>query len=141
MSKSVSRVSQASSAVARHKIVATTLAVAAVTGVGLVGCGGSSTAGTSPTPSPTGALYGVAGQISAESGSTWTVTNKAGTQYTVTVTSQTQFGTKQYPATQQQFKVGSSVRVRGTGSGTSVTATRVDPGRAPQSPATPTPSS
>jgi hypothetical protein len=68
---------------------------------------------------------GIAGQISAENGSNWTVVDRAGKQFTVDITPQTQFGTKHRPATEAEFTVGSEVRVSGPINGTTITATRV----------------
>jgi Domain of unknown function (DUF5666) len=68
---------------------------------------------------------GVRGQITAESGNTWTVLNKAGKTFTVDITSSTQFGSKASPASQSTFAVGSPVAAQGSRSGTTVTATRI----------------
>lgn len=113
------------------------LIAAAVAGIGLgvAGCSGSSSAAAlttsaAPTTSASaaphkGGPHGVAGTISAENGSTWTVTTKAGKQVTVDIISTTKFGTTQAPATESQFAVGAMVRVDGTVNGTTVTATRI----------------
>lgn len=67
----------------------------------------------------------ITGQVTAENGPTWTVVNREGRQFTVQITNQTRFGSKQKPATVQQFPVGSEVRVAGALNGTTVTASRV----------------
>lgn len=121
-------------------------------GVGLVlaGCGGSPLASPAPSstpPAPTTSAPsakhhhadGIAGQITAENGSSWTIQTKSGKQYTATINASTQFGTKATPATQQQFTVGEQVRVAGSINGTSVTATRIAEPAAPSSSAGPTP--
>lgn len=51
--------------------------------------------------------------------------NREGRRFTVQITNQTRFGSKQKPATVQQFPVGSQVRVAGALTGTTVTASRV----------------
>jgi hypothetical protein len=63
------------------------------------------------------------------------VTNATDRALTVALTPQTVFGTRAAPATQMQFPVGTWVRVTGTRSGTTVTATRITV--APVSPAAP----
>lgn len=102
--------------------------VAAGLTVALTGCGGgaaaSAPAATSKNPGNR-ADKGVTGQISAETGTTWTVKTKDGKQITVDLTPQTQYGTKQQPATENQFAVGSTVRVSGTVEGDKVTAERI----------------
>lgn len=109
------------------------LACAAVA-VGASGCGGSSGAAISATsttvaPPPTSAAHkaatGVSGRISAENGMSWVVTTKAGKQVTVTITTATKFGTSAHPTTQQQFPVGTTVRVVGRVDGGTVTASRI----------------
>lgn len=110
--------------------------VLAVAVAGLAGCASSgspslvSPSSASSTPAsavPAGhrRQSGIAGQITAVNGSTWTVAARSGKQYTVDITSGTMFGTKQHPATQGQFVVGSQVRIAGTINGSTVTATRV----------------
>ena len=107
------------------------------------GCG-TAAPSSSPAPPPAAkkGAHGVRGQVTAENGSTWTVTNAKGKAFTVNITPQTTFGTKKAPAAQAQFAVGSQVRVAGTASGTTITATRVaaakPPGGAP-APASPAP--
>lgn len=141
-------------------------AVLALAGVGIAlsGCAGSPTGAkspsvvssvaspvvsvppaTTPSPKPSPSRHtpaGVTGQISAVNGSTWTVVNKAGKEFTVTITPQTQFGTRRQPATEQQFTVGSAVRVLGTITDNTVIATRVEappePRPSAQSPVAPT---
>lgn len=110
-------------------------------GFGLSGLGASATqvtasSGTLPTTPPASSngartglaksgLNGVRGQITAESGQTWTVVNRAGRSFTVNLTSTTKFGTLAQPAQSSQFVTGSQVAVIGRRSGTTVTATRV----------------
>jgi ABC-type Fe3+-hydroxamate transport system substrate-binding protein len=97
----------------------------------LAACGSASSAtpaaassSTSKAPGNRGDR-GVTGQISAENGSTWTLTTKDGKQVTVDVTPQTQYGTKQEPADAKQFPVGTTVRVSGTRTGDKITAERI----------------
>jgi riboflavin synthase alpha subunit len=81
--------------------------------------------------------HGVRGKVTAENGSSWTVTTAKGKAVTVAITPQTQFGTKKQPATAAQFPVGAEVRVVGDGAqkgkdGGSLTAARiVAPKKAP----------
>jgi RNase P/RNase MRP subunit p29 len=82
-----------------------------------------------PTSAPKVAAKGVRGQITAETGSTWTVTNAKGRAFTVTVNGQTAFGTAAAPVTAAQFPVGTTVRVDGSRTGTAVTATRIAPAK------------
>jgi hypothetical protein len=67
----------------------------------------------------------ILGQITAETGSTWTVRARNGQLYTVTITDATKFGTTKHPAARDQFKVGSQARVIGTISGTTITAAQI----------------
>jgi Domain of unknown function (DUF5666) len=117
----------------RLRVLAVTLATTAVLATG---CGASSTpspAAPSASPAPSAppsasgqaGRHGVRGTITAEDGSTWTVTTAANRRFTVTVNPQTAFGTRKAPATAQAFPVGAQVRVAGTVSGTAVTATRI----------------
>jgi hypothetical protein len=115
----------------RIRVLAGALATTAVLAAG---CGtGSSASSASPSASATSApqasghaaRHGIRGTITAEDGSTWTVTNGANHRFTVTVNPQTAFGTRKAPATAQEFPVGAQVRVAGTVSGSVVTATRV----------------
>jgi hypothetical protein len=103
-------------------------AVALVTLVlALSGCSSSSNA-PAPTTSPAAGATKhprVAGPITAENGSTWTVLTTTGQTYTVIITNATAFGTKTDPATKDQFRVGDIVHVTGTMSGTAITASRV----------------
>jgi hypothetical protein len=114
----------------RFRAFTLAMAAAGLTAV-LAGCGGgasasSPAAGPSPSKSPGNrGDKGVTGQISAEAGTTWTLKTKDGKQVTVSLTPQTQYGTKQEPANQQQFTVGSTVRVNGTVDGDKVTAERI----------------
>jgi hypothetical protein len=128
-----------------------TLAVAGVAvialggGVAYAALDGSSTsiAATSPTTatsttlpasgSTTGStskrgrhLRVLRGQITAISGSTWTVESRDGIAITVVITPTTQFGTRAAPSSQSSFNVGNQVGVAGTRTGpTTVTATRI----------------
>ncbi|MDT7682002.1 MAG: hypothetical protein QOG57_2312 [Pseudonocardiales bacterium] len=109
-----------------------TAALAALVGTGAVlltaACSGGSTAPSSAAPPSAGAHHrpaGIAGKITAESGTTWTVVNAQGTQFTVDITPQTTFGTRQAQATAQQFPVGTMVRAMGQVSGSTVTATHI----------------
>lgn len=88
--------------------------------------------------------HGVRGKVTAENGSTWTVTTQKGKAVTVTLTPTTAFGTKKQPATAAQFPVGSEVRVIGDGGkkdAKGLTATRIVAPKAASTPApTPAPS-
>jgi hypothetical protein len=77
---------------------------------------GSATAGTS---------HGARGQITAESGSSWTVVTAKQKTITVIVSPTTKFGTAAAPATAAQFPVGTTVAVRGHRSGATITALRM----------------
>ena len=85
----------------------------------------SSTAPSTSTPSSPHHHRGVRGTITAESGSTWSVTTPAGEVVSVTLTAQTRFGTSAAPATQVRFVVGSPVTVIGQLDGSAITAKRV----------------
>jgi len=85
-------------------------------------------ASTSPAPQAAGKHHhhkGVAGKITAENGSTWTIVNAKGKQFTVDITPQTKFGSKATPATQQQFTVGEQIRAMGPVADGTVTAKRI----------------
>lgn len=121
--------------------------VLAVVAAAAVGCSNQAAPpAPAPTPAPPTTAHkaakGVRGQITAESGSTWTVTNAKGRSFTVTVNGQTAFGTTAAPGTAAQFPVGTTVRVIGSRTGKAVTATRIapakSPGAAPSAPAAPT---
>jgi hypothetical protein len=107
--------------------------VLAAAAVAVAGCSGQPvTTAPAPTSAPPSAAHkpaaqakGVRGQITAETGSTWTVTNAKGRAFTVTVNPQTMFGTAAAPAAAAQFPVGTTVRVTGSRTGTAVTATRI----------------
>ena len=124
-----------------------TLLIGALAVAGLVtaGCSSSPAPAAAPTPPPAAAKKGgegVRGQITAETGSSWTVTTAKGRAFTVTVDPQTAYGSKAAPATVAQFPVGTMVRVVGTRSGSAVTATRIVLAKNAASPsggATPTP--
>lgn len=110
-------------------------ALGATVAIGLVACssGSGSQSGTpsgaaSPTtsaPAKSDHPDEITGQISAENGSSWTVTTKDGTQYRVDITPQTQFGTQRAPGTPQQFPVGSTAHVSGPVNDHTITATRI----------------
>ncbi|MBA3905319.1 MAG: hypothetical protein H0X35_01340 [Pseudonocardiales bacterium] len=111
--------------------------VLAAAAVAVAGCSGQPTTGApAPTTAPSAAGHkpaaadkGVRGQITAETGSTWTVTNAKGKAFTVTVNPQTMFGTAAAPGAAAQFPVGTTVRVAGSRTGTTVTATRITPAK------------
>lgn len=124
--------------------------VCAGLGLGLAACGGdtgiaspavsSAVPTTSSAPAARAKHPSVTGRITAENGTSWVVTTKAGKQVTVMITTNTKFGTAASPATEQQFTVGSTVRIAGDLSGTTVTATRiVVPTPKPSQSATPSP--
>ncbi|MDT7668487.1 MAG: hypothetical protein QOC74_1270 [Pseudonocardiales bacterium] len=109
-----------------------TAGLAALVGAGAVlltaACSGGSTTPSSAPPPSAGAHHrpaGIAGKITAESGTTWTVVNTQGTQFTVDITPQTSFGTRQAQATAQQFPVGTMIRAIGQVTGSTVTATHI----------------
>ncbi len=111
--------------------------VLAVVAAAAAGC---SNQAVPPAPAPTAApptsahqaaAKGVRGQITAETGSTWTVTNAKGRAFTVTVNGQTAFGTAAAPGTAAQFPVGTTVRVIGSRTGKAVTATRIEQAKSP----------
>jgi hypothetical protein len=111
--------------------------VLTVVAAAAVGCSNQA-APPAPTPTPAppssahkAAAKGVRGQITAETGSTWTVTNAKGRAFTVTVNGQTAFGTAAAPGTAAQFPVGTTVRVIGSRTGKAVTATRIAPAKSP----------
>jgi hypothetical protein len=68
---------------------------------------------------------GVRGQVTAITGSTWTVMSARGVPVTVDVTSSTMFGTKAAPLTATNFAVGDQIVVAGTRTKGSVTASRI----------------
>jgi Domain of unknown function (DUF5666) len=123
--------------------LATTAVLAAGCGAGTTPSPAAPSASPSPAPQVSGHAErrGVRGTITAEDGSTWTVTNAANRQFIVTVNPQTAFGTRTAPASAQEFPVGTQVRVVGTISGSTVTATRIVAADAakPQAPATTAP--
>lgn len=82
--------------------------------------------------SPAAPATFVRGVVLAENGSTWTVRTKDGKTLAVMITTDTQFGTKNEPATRSQFAVGSDVVivVLGKNVNESITAKRI---RAPSS--------
>ena len=117
-------------------------------GLGLSACGGTTgvatpaTSAATPTSNHQAARAkhdGVTGRITSENGTSWVVTTKAGKQVTVTITTNTKFGTAASPATEQQFPVGSTVRIAGAVQGDTVTATRIAAPQ-PKPSQTPTPS-
>jgi hypothetical protein len=86
-----------------------------------------------------GKAKGVAGKITAENGTSWTVVTAKGKQYTVNVTPQTKFGTTAAPATQQQFAVGDAIRARGKVAQETVTATHITHAKAAAASTAPAP--
>ncbi|MFA7309781.1 MAG: DUF5666 domain-containing protein, partial [Candidatus Paceibacterota bacterium] len=72
---------------------------------------------------------GIVGTVSAISGSTITVTSKDGVTYTVNASGATLAGSEGTSFTLADVKVGDKVNVRGTVSGTTVTATKIVDGR------------
>jgi len=87
-----------------------------------------------PTVAPADKLRFVRGQITSETGSTWDVVTPKGRTVTVTLTPTTQFGTTASPSSATQFTVGETVVVRGTVSGSTLTAVRVVVPHTPASP-------
>lgn len=81
---------------------------------------------------------GVTGTVSAISGNTLTVANKAGTSYSVNASGATILkavsGAKPATSTLASVAIGDTVRIQGTISGTSVTATRIVDGVLSQRP-------
>jgi Domain of unknown function (DUF5666) len=116
----------------RSRVLASALVVTAALAAG---CGANSSSPAAPTapPAPSaaaptpahGGRQGIQGTVTAEDGSTWTVTTDRRGPFTVTVTPQTAFGTKKAPGTAQQFPVGTRVRVAGAISGSTITANRI----------------
>jgi hypothetical protein len=118
-------------------------AVLAGVGVAVAGCSGSSSLNASGSIEPSASVSpttsaapssgsakphrdnGVAGQVTAENGDTWTLTTKAGKQIAVTITGDTVFGTRKQPASASGFPVGSTVHVFGTVRNSTITATRI----------------
>ncbi len=136
------------------EIGAVVVALLAGTGIGLALQGGgagspvasSTPAAASPLPAagtpvvaPADKLRSVRGQITAESASTWDVVTPRGRTFTVTLTPMTKFGTVVSPASAAQFVVGDTVAVRGTSTGTTITAVRIVVPRTPAAPPTTVP--
>ncbi len=93
---------------------------------------------TSPSsPARTGAGRATRGQVTAESGSTWTIRTRKGQSVTVVITDNTAFGTKKRPLTAAQIVPGAGVLVTGTDVNGTVTATRVTTVAAAQPTASP----
>jgi hypothetical protein len=67
----------------------------------------------------------IAGRITTQNRSTWTLVTRKGHTYTVTLTATTKFGTKLDPATREQFTIGNQARVTGTITGRTITALRI----------------
>ena len=126
----------------RARLASAALLATAI-GLAASSCSASSNAPSAPAAPPAAtarkqASQHVIGQITAVNGSSWTVQGKNGKTYTVSLTAATKFGSKKHPAAQDQFKVGSPVRVSGTITGTTVQATDIrTPGAADS--ATPNP--
>ncbi len=108
--------------------------VCAGLGLGVSACGGTAGAAGAATTSSAAPASGakahdkrdgVAGRITAENGDSWVITTKAGKTITVDITPNTKFGTTDHPATEQQFPVGSTVRVSGAVDGDTVSAARI----------------
>lgn len=122
----------AASGAPRRRWALSGLSVLAATGlVATAGCSASGTTAASPPSAAAAAPHGkparrgIAGQISAMNGSSWTVTTARGVAYTVNLTPTTTFGSQAVPATQSQFTTGERVRVIGQPSDKTVTATRI----------------
>jgi len=126
----------------KKKVVATVLAAALLIGLGAGITGVVSAADTATTPTTQSSTYsgshaghGVMGTVASVSGTTITVTGKNGTTYTVDASNATFLKTTPPVAgstptapttiTIAGIAVGDTVRVQGTVSGTSVTATKV----------------
>ncbi|RPA55961.1 hypothetical protein EF294_21410 [Gordonia oryzae] len=80
---------------------------------------------------------GVAGEITAINGQTWTIQTHGGKTVTVDITGDTHFGTERKPQEQSDFAVGDRVLVAGTRSGDTVTARIVAKRPTPANSATP----
>lgn len=95
----------------------------------LAGCSVPPRHGAADAGAGTADRYVVSGRITAENGTTWTVTPTRGAPVTVALAPQTRYGTTRHPATPAAFPVGTPVRVTGTvpgaGTGTVLTARRV----------------
>jgi len=138
------------------EIGAVVVALLAGTGIGFAFDGGgagssaaspapASPAAASPSPPPVAGtpvvapadkLRGIRGQITAESASTWNVVTPRGRAVTVTLTPTTRFGTAVSPSSASQFAVGDAIVVRGTLTGSTITAVRIAVPRTPSSPPT-----
>jgi hypothetical protein len=88
-------------------------------------------AATSPTATPSTPAKGKAagnalrGDVTAESGSTWTVQTRAGKSLTVVISANTSFGTKKRPLTAAQVPAGTTVIITGSETNGALDATRV----------------
>jgi hypothetical protein len=108
------------------------------------GSGTPSIAATSAIASPSTAARGTApgkalrGDVTAESGSTWTVQTRAGKSVTVVITANTSFGTKKRPLTAAQVPVGTTVIITGSENNGAMDATRVVTAALARSTASPT---
>ncbi len=98
-----------------------------------------SPAAGAPIVAPADTLRFLRGQITSESGSTWDVVTPRGQTVTVALTPTTRFGTVASPSSAAQFAVGNAIAVRGTLSGSTITAVRIVVPRAPASPPTSVP--
>jgi hypothetical protein len=105
--------------------------VVAAAWLGLAGC-------SAAHPPARAARHAVSGTITAEQGSTWTVTPTSGAPVTVTLTPTTRFGRQHQQSSAAQFPVGARVRVLGQLQGTTLTARRVLPPLATRTSETPT---
>ena len=134
----------------RIKYVAGGMVVPVAAGLALTGCSliqHPTAAASSPAPTASATAHrahhrktGISGKITAEHGNTWTVAMKTGKNLTVTITAQTQYGTKEHPATAAQFPVGTIVRVTGPRKNATVTALRVQAARSQSGGPSPSPS-
>jgi hypothetical protein len=110
------------------------MVASAAVGISVAACSGGSGTPSASSSATASALpgdrhgvggeqpHGIIGQISAENGSTWTVTARDGTRYSVIITPETHFGSPQAPSSVQQFPVGTAVRVTGTITDHTITA-------------------
>ena len=108
------------------------------------GSGTPSTAASSPSATPSRAAQGktaakaLRGDVTAESGSTWSVQTRAGKAVTVLITADTSFGTKKQPLTAAQIPAGTTVIITGSQSNGAITATRIVAAATARPAATPT---
>jgi hypothetical protein len=114
-------------------VVVTTIAAVGTIAALLSAC---STSPPGALPSPTSApasptrhvkhhAHALHGKITAERGTSWTVTAANNEVVTVYITSRTSFGSTTAPSTEQNFPVGAEVVVLGKWTGETVSATRI----------------